>query len=164
MTIKEILNFCHAQIKEGNHPDVMRAIIKAFTDKKPKAPPNYQQSVQLYKAFLTQHKLPFLMDARNGKALKDLLQKLKNISTEKTDESALLSLQAILSNWQKVGEHLGKQKSISDINRNLLEIIDKIKNGATKKQTHTDRASDRAELGNLARQVLLSKQNQNGGG
>lgn len=145
MSIKELLEWCKSQKKQGNNPEIMAALIKVLSKKEGEPTnPNYQKAIGAYKSFLIGHGLPFIMDARGGKALKEILEKLKNASNQKTDDAALQSFEVILNRLAQTGDYLGRQKSLADINRNLLELIDKIKNGATKKQQHLNQAEQLA--------------------
>lgn len=146
MTLKEQINWCESQIKAGYHVVVIRSILARLKglDKKEPPHPYHQQAVIHYAEFLEYHKLPFLMDARQGKALGEILKKLQQVSIEKTPESAINSFRVVLTHWDKTGDHLSRIKTLSHINNNLLEIIDKIKNGATKKQAGVNAAEQLA--------------------
>ncbi|MGV3705433.1 MAG: hypothetical protein ACO1NU_08645 [Arcticibacter sp.] len=151
MTLKEEISWCKGQIKQGYHPEVLRSILRRLQIVENKQPPSeyYTKAVALYKSFLTYHKLPLVFDARQGKALKEILIKLKDASTAKTEEAAYLSLEAIFSNWSKTGDYISRKKTLVAINSNLLEIIDNIKNGATKRQQSLSEAEQLAsQLGN----------------
>ncbi len=140
MTLKEEIAWCKAQIKAGGDAVALRSILKRLQGlgrQSEPVPPHYQEAVLLYKQFLSKQGLPAVFTAIDGKHLKELLGKLKGVSTDRTDEAALQSLQAIFANWHKAGDYLGRQKSLAAINRNLIELIDKIKHGANKKLANT---------------------------
>ena len=146
MTIKEQIAWCKAQIKNGYEPVVIRSILERLQALQQKEPPHeyHNQAVTLYKAFLTHHKLPELMDGRQGKALKEILTKLQEVSHDRTPLSAYESFRTILIKWHLTGEYLSKKKSLTAIRDNLLEIIDKIKHGATKQQANVNEAEQLA--------------------
>lgn len=137
MALKEEIKWLEMQLKTGNDHLVLSAIIKRLKSKDKIETPSafHGEAIGYYKNWLASYKLPAFVDAREAKALKEILLKLKNASKDKTEEAAYLSFQAILQHWPRVGHYLEKRKQLTTINQNLLEIIDKIKNGATKQAT-----------------------------
>lgn len=138
MTLKEEINWLEKHIKTalkaGQDVFVLRSILARLKrmDRKDPPSPFHSKAIALYKAWLTEAGLPAVVTPRDGKAMKDILTKLKNASIDQTDEAALAGFAAILKYWPRVGDYLSKRKQLSQINTNLLEIIDKIKNGSTK--------------------------------
>lgn len=147
MTLKEQISWCKSQIKGGNNVEVLRSILKRLQsiENKNNAPPGtYQTCVDIYAAFLARRGIPLVMDGRQGKQLKEIIAKLSTVSIDKSDDGVLRSWSFILNNWERTGDFIGRQIKLSDINRNLQEILDKIKNGATKKQSRLDEAEQLA--------------------
>lgn len=142
MTLKEEIKWLDRYIKnlvkQGSEVIVLRSILARLKrlDKKEPPSPYHSEAIGLYKKWLEHYGLPPIVDARQGAAMKSILSKLKEVSRDKTYESAYDSFQAILHHWPKVGAYLEKRKQLTDINAKLLEIIDKIKNGATKQSSN----------------------------
>ncbi|WP_164126092.1 hypothetical protein [Sphingobacterium luzhongxinii] len=141
MTLKEEIKwlevFIKKQAKAGAEVVPLRSIKRRLSglEKKEPVSPYHSQAVGVYKLWLEHHGLPALVDARQVKALKEILNKLKNVSKDKTDEAAFDSFQAILHHWGRLGDYLQKRKQLTDINSRLLEIVDKIKHGANKQSS-----------------------------
>jgi hypothetical protein len=146
MTLKEQISWCKTQIKQGNHPEVLRSILQRLQAIENKEPPHpfHNQAISLYKAFLAHYGLPAVVDGRQGKALREILVQLESVSIDKTPEKAFESFSVILKNWERTGDYLSRKKTLTAIRDNLLEIIDKIKNGATKKQSSVNEAEQLA--------------------
>jgi hypothetical protein len=68
---------------------------------------------------------------REGKALKLIISYLRENSKKKDDQGALDAWSFILLHWDKLSAFLQKQVSLSQINRNIPEIIANIKQHAT---------------------------------
>ncbi|WP_443937074.1 hypothetical protein [Pedobacter sp. MW01-1-1] len=142
MTLNEQIAWCKLQIKSGYEVVPIKSILTRLKnlEKKTDTPVTYNQSLMCYKDFLRDRGLPFIMDARQGAALKSILKKLMGASVDKSDEGVLASWKFILKSWNRTGDFIGRQIKLSDIDRNLLEILDKIRNGATKKQANLNEA------------------------
>jgi|SRR5690606_10273092 len=142
MTLKEEIKWLDGYIKklvkEGVEVIVLRSILTRLKRQDKKEPPSayHSEAIGLYKMWLEHHGLPAIVDARQGNAMKEILSKLKAASKDKTEESAFQSFQAILHHWPRVGAYLEKRKQLTDINAKLVEIIDKIKHGATKQSSN----------------------------
>lgn len=137
MTLREEIQFLTDYVKRiSDKADkiALRSILNRLKRSAKKEPANahHNQAMGLYKNWLQHHGLPVIIDARQGKAMKEILQKLKEASRDRTDQAAFDSFGAILQHWDRVGSYLGSRKQLTDINMHLLEIIDKIKHGATK--------------------------------
>lgn len=142
MTLKEQISWCKSQIKDGYHVEVLRSILKRLQASENKEPPHpmHNWAVQAYKDFLARYGLPAMFDPRQGKALKELLTKLQNMTTSKSPEGALNALKFVFDNWDRVNQYHLKKKTVTHINTNLVEILDQIKNGANKKQANLNEA------------------------
>ena len=142
MTLQEEIKWLDGYIKklvrQGSEVVVLRSILTRLKRLNKKDPPSEYHSVAIgiYKRWLEYYGLPPIVDARQAKAMKDILIKLKAVSKQQTDEAACESFRAILLHWPRVGTFLEKRKQLTDINSRLLEIIDKIKNGADKKSSN----------------------------
>lgn len=66
-------------------------------------------------------------------ALEEIIAYLKKEATDKSNEGVLGAWRYIFQKWDRVGDFIGKQKSLAQINKNLVEILDKIRNGHDKK-------------------------------
>lgn len=66
-------------------------------------------------------------------ALEEIIAYLKKNATDKSNHGVLSAWRFIFLKWDRVGAFIGKQKSLSQINKNLVEILDKIRNGHDKK-------------------------------
>lgn len=142
MTLKEEIKWLDGYIKklakQGAEVVVLRAILARLKRQEKKEPPSpyHSEAIGLYKKWLEHYGLPPIVDARQGNAMKEILSKLKDVSKDKSEESAFESFRAILHHWSRVGTYLEKRKQLTDINAKLLEIIDKIKHGATKQSSN----------------------------
>lgn len=142
MTLKEEINWLSKRIKtelkSSEDVIVFRSILARLRKLDAKDPPSpfHSQAIGVYKEWLTAQGLPGVVDARDAKAMKDILTKLKEASNDKTDESAFAGFLAVLKYWNRVGDYLSRRKQLTQINHNLLEIIDKIKNGSTKQSAN----------------------------
>ncbi|MGY5253300.1 hypothetical protein [Sphingobacterium spiritivorum] len=138
MVLKQEIKWLDAYIKKlvKQNEDVwmLRAILQRLKREDNKEPPNayHNQAVGYYKQWLITQGLPAIVNPRQGKAMKDILSQLKTASKDKTEESAYHSFIAILTHWNRVGEYHIRRKQLAHINENLLDIIDKIKNGTTR--------------------------------
>lgn len=143
MTLKEQIKgldtLIKNQVKIGADVTLLRSILSRLKglDKKEPASPYHNQAMGFYFAWLKEQGLPEIRNASQGQALKSILSQLKEASNAKTDLAAYESFMAILLHWKRLNESLQKNKALGAINRNLLEIIDKIKNGSTKQQTRS---------------------------
>jgi len=138
MTLKEEINWCKIQLKQGYEVIAINSILTRLKGlEKPKEPPHqyHNQAMQAYKDFLKRYGLPPVVDERQGAALKQLLPKLQTLTITKSPEGAYHALIFILTNWNKTSPYHQKQKTLSHINNNLVELLDQIRNGATKKQS-----------------------------
>jgi hypothetical protein len=88
------------------------------------------------------------MDGAQGKALKSIIEYLKSQANTKDEAGALVAWKFILKHWDRVGDFIGKQKSLTQINKNLVEILDKIRNG------HNKKAADKNQLSSLKSSII----------
>jgi hypothetical protein len=147
MTLNEQIKWCKLQIKAGYEVVAIRSILTRLKSlEKPQAPPHeyHNQSVQAYKNFLEGNGLPPVVDVRQGKALKELLPKLQTLTSSRSPEGAYHAIQYIFNGWERLNQYHKKKKTLTHINDNLVEILDQIRYGATKKQTNVDEAQQLA--------------------
>ena len=143
MNLKEQIQWCKGQIKEGYEVIAIRSILARLKGlEKQSSPPHpyHNHAVQSYMAFLNHNGLPPIMEPMQGKALKELLPKLEKHSITKTPEGAIDALNFIFSKWKLLNNYHQKKKTLSHINNNLVEILDQIRNGATKQQSNINEA------------------------
>jgi len=96
---------------------------------------------RLYKAFLSEYDafcrdaigVGAKMDVYEEEALEKIIDYLREQATDKTDEGLITAWKFIFRHWDRVGDFIGKQKSLGQIYRNIMEILDKIRNGHDKK-------------------------------
>lgn len=147
MTLNEEITWCKQQIKKGYEVIALRSILARLQKQgkeKPPPHPYHNQSVKAYKDFLEANGLPPILEPRQAGALKELLPKLQNVTASKTEESAYNALVYIFQNWKRLNNFHQKQKTLSHINTHLIEILDQIRNGASKKQSNIDEAQQLA--------------------
>ena len=73
---------------------------------------------------------PAKIDAVQGKAMKTILNYLKTLCKQKGDDSPeniLNALKYIFKNWKNLEPFLQKQVKLSQINSNLVNIIQQLK-------------------------------------
>lgn len=89
----------------------------------------YNNFVGAYYNFIIEHSPLFDFTAKDGKALKELIAKLLKCQGISTEQEALEVWQAVLGNWAKLNSFMQSQKSIAQINKYIVEILDQLKNG-----------------------------------
>jgi len=147
MTLKEDIKwldfFIKKQIREGEDVTFLRSIISRLKQQENKEQPSpyHNEAMGCYFEWLELQGLPIIRSPSQGKAMKSILKQLREASNNKTDEAALESFKVILKLWPRLNYSLAINKQLSGINKNLLEIIDKIKNGATKNATRSMEAN-----------------------
>lgn len=102
--------------------------------KKKETDPEYQRFVELYFDFhLAVAGVKPMMDGRQGKALKEIMQYLgDNVKSE--NFTAFDAWKWILSHWTQLSPFLQNQVTLSNIKKNLPEILMQLRNGATTQQ------------------------------
>jgi hypothetical protein len=79
--------------------------------------------------------------AAQGKSMKSILAYLLQ-ECSNDEQAALNSWQVILDNWGKLNDFIRNQTDLTQINKNLIEIIIKIKAAASNDKTGAQRAAD----------------------
>ncbi|SHJ75467.1 hypothetical protein SAMN02745146_0079 [Hymenobacter daecheongensis DSM 21074] len=98
------------------------------------------EGLSLYKQFEAQYRifhqretgLTAKMDGSEGKALKAIIEYLKQNSRAGNDAGALAGWSYVLDNWEHLTDFLKQQTSLKAINKYLAEIIGLIKKANTK--------------------------------
>lgn len=147
MTLKDQIRYCKHQIATAHKETVTFRAIKDSLEFLSSLVPGYEKDGGLYQKCITEYDL-FLkrtigtgvnMSPSEGKAMKDIIKYLYANSKLQTESGVFDSWCYILTNWDKQNEFIGKQKKLTQIYKNLLEILDNLKNGNTKAtQTRND--------------------------
>ena len=91
----------------------------------------YKMSIDIYHKFcLSNFDAPAKIDSVQGKAMKSILSYLKTLCKQKGDDSQeniLNALKYIFKNWNNLEPFLQKQVKLSQINSNLVNIIQQLK-------------------------------------
>tara|TARA_R100001244_G_scaffold132321_1_gene108187 strand:+ start:2456 stop:3214 length:759 start_codon:yes stop_codon:yes gene_type:complete len=107
----------------------------------------YKDMIVVYDNFCKhQFDAPAMINGQEGKAMKSIMKYLKNLCKVKGDDSPeqiIASFEYILANWEKLEPFLQKQIKLSQINSNITNIINQLKNGGEKRSSN-----------NLAEQIL----------
>lgn len=72
-----------------------------------------------------------MMNPQRGKAMNNIIGRLMEASTDKSEQGAKDAWEYILNHWEGLTPFLQKQVSLLDIERNLEEIIMHLKHAAT---------------------------------
>lgn len=153
MTLNEQIQWCKAQIKAGYEVIAVRSILTRLKAlEKPKEPPHpyHQQCVAAYLDFLASNGLPKIIEPYQTAALKKMLPKLQEHTISKSPEGAYNALVFILQHWDRLNNFHRTKKTLVHINKYLVEILDQIRNGHSKKQGNINKADN--YLNNLTQQ------------
>jgi hypothetical protein len=102
----------------------------------------YTEAVRMYSAWhLTTVGVQMRFGGAQGKAMKAIVAYLLN-ECANDEQAALNSWQIILDNWPKLNAFLRDQTDVTQINKNLVEIILKIKTAASNDKTGAQRGQD----------------------
>jgi hypothetical protein len=77
------------------------------------------------------------LNPASGKAMKDIIAYLLQQEKVKTEEDALVAWKYIMGTWLRVSPFLQQQKGLIQINKNIEEILDHIRNGHAKNEPRT---------------------------
>lgn len=129
-------NSSNAQMDLSKHTNAIVEIDKPIpdskTDNKTDSKHIYKMSVDIYHKFcLSNMDAPAKIDGVQGKALKSILSYLKQLCKQKgreTEEDVLNAFKFIFMNWKNLDDFLQKQIKLSQINSNLPNIIQQLKN------------------------------------
>ena len=79
------------------------------------------------------------MDGVEGKAMKLIIKYLSTQVKEKDDEQVYTAWEFILNNWDKLDDFLQKQVALRQINSNLINILNQLRNGKNKSKTSIEK-------------------------
>tara|TARA_R100001244_G_scaffold26657_2_gene26603 strand:- start:223 stop:879 length:657 start_codon:yes stop_codon:yes gene_type:complete len=98
---------------------------------------NYKEMINIYDLFCrSKFDAPAKINGSEGKAMKSIIVYLKALCKSKGDDSdqqIIKSWRFILSGWDKLEPFLQKQIKLTQINSNLTNIINQLKNGGKSK-------------------------------
>jgi hypothetical protein len=111
---------------------------KDNNDASGEAPPEslYKRFISVYDQFIKlKTDCPAKIDGTQGKAAKEIIKYLQGASKDKSDEGVVNTWNYILSNWSRLEPFKQKKLKLSEINTDLINIINELKNGAKGKQS-----------------------------
>ena len=92
----------------------------------------YKPMIAIYDSFcLKEFDAPCKINGMEGKAMKQIIDYLIKVSLSKgmEAENCMISFEYILNNWQSLDDFTRKQIKLSQINSNITNIINQLKNG-----------------------------------
>jgi uncharacterized protein YdaU (DUF1376 family) len=97
--------------------------------KKPEG--EFPEAVEAYNKFiLDKTGAPAILDGAQGAAMKKILKYFNSIETVKDEKfTAVECLEILFKNWDKLDNFTAGQLKLTQINSNLINIINKVKNG-----------------------------------
>lgn len=109
----------------------------------------YKDCISLYNDFiLTRTSLPAKIDGAQGKAMKSIISYFKSIETVKSGERTVQEcVSFIFNNWDRVEPFLKDKLKLTQINSDLTNIINQLKNGKS-----TNNGKSKHELAEAIRQ------------
>ena len=143
-------------LTDGTLADKLILAAEKFYKKSPKAPKEpktitaYTGCIDAYNEFVIEKtSLPGKFDGAEGKAMKSIITYLSTITHVKTDEGTINSFKHILKLYDKWEPFHKNQLKLQQINSNLINIINAIKNGSSKKSTNNyEQSKYRADSSN----------------
>lgn len=100
-------------------------------------PTCYAACMEEYHNFILQHlSVPPKINATEGKALKDIIQYLASIANNKDDQGIVNAFKYVLIHKDRWDPFHQNQLKLQQINSNLINIINSIKNGTAKKNLY----------------------------
>ncbi len=101
----------------------------------------YEKVNEIYDTWIiSKTGVPAKFNGAEGNASKQIIAYLKTASKEKTDEGVLNSWKHLLSSWDKVDPFYQEKLKLVEINSNMVNLINQIKNGRAKTNS-TDQKS-----------------------
>ncbi len=120
----------------GEMADKLILIAEEFYNKpkKPKTITAFTGCIDSYNNFIIERTgLPGKFDGTEGKAMKAIIAYIASVSRDKSDTGIIDSFAYVLKAHSKWEPFHQNQLKLSQINSNLINIINAIKNGTTKK-------------------------------
>lgn len=101
---------------------------------------NYQTCLDIYFTFIKQRtSVSPKMSGGEGKALKELIAYFDSIVIDKEDQQAVpKAFQYLFDNWQRLEPFLQGQLKLMQINSNITNILNQIRNGRPAKESAQD--------------------------
>ncbi len=99
------------------------------------------------------------MTGAQGEAMKRIIKYLLENSKERSEEGALLAWEYILVNWNKIDNEYQKKIKLNEIDYNLPNILNQLKNGNSKK-TNSHSENGREEARELLSSIITGKNEQ----
>lgn len=106
---------------------------------------NYQTCLDIYFTFIKQRtSVAPKMSGGEGKALKELIAYFDSIVIDKEDPQAVpKAFQYLFDNWQRIEPFLQGQLKLMQINSNITNILNQIRNGKPSAKESTDQRIER---------------------
>lgn len=103
----------------------------------------FQNCMKIYSDFIQKKTgVKAKITGADGKAMKDIISYLTSIVTDKADPKGVENaLEYIFTNWEKAEPFLRNQLKLIQINSNLINIINQIKNGQSKPTNKAEQVS-----------------------
>jgi hypothetical protein len=123
------------------HDEIPEKILLHLGEEKQKKEKNSAEKEKtLYAKFINEYNefvkvrtgYPAKMDGAQGEAAKAIIRYLTQISSEKSDEGILKSWSWILGKWDKLEAYHQNKLKLNQINSEIINIINQIKNGTGK--------------------------------
>lgn len=93
----------------------------------------HQNMISVYSDFITKKtSVPAKITAGDGKAMKEIITYMKNASKDKSDDGVLNSWSHLLGSWDKLESFYQGKLKLMEINSNMVNLINQIKNGSGK--------------------------------
>lgn len=123
------------------HLSILQAKLLRLEKKQQEYEPAYQAFMDMYCQWHQQQVgVGARITAREGKALKLIIKYLRENSKKQDDQGATLAWSFILLHWDKLSAFMQRQVSLTQIEKNLPEIIASIKQHATIQTRHNTSA------------------------
>lgn len=143
--IKKTLKFAQ-RLEQKQVPLEVELISKAYMQygKVVKKHPAYQRFIDTYYEFMREMDVEPVMNAAQGKAMQDIITYLTQQSKSGGEQGALDGWMYILKHWRKLTPFIQNQSKLTQINKNLQEIVMQLRNGNTKTQQKQSSAASAA--------------------
>ncbi len=104
----------------------------------PPALQNYTQYIAIYSDFCEARGMKPRISAAEGKAMKEIIRYLDQY-TNQDEDGAVNAWSYVFQHWSELSPFIGRQINLLQINKNIVEIINQLKNGYDK-QTSREKA------------------------
>lgn len=124
---------------ENNFNELINEINKA---KKPPAT-EYQSCLSVYNDFIiSKTGLPAKINGAEGNAMKQIIAYLHRAVTDKSDKGVPDAIKYIFENWDRLEPFLQNQLKLTQINGNLVNILNQLKNGTSKNKSYEQKLAE----------------------